>query len=234
MGKANGSFREKVEKITGKTLFIVPVIIVNLLLSIFAGQLGTLLFYIVVFIMLWARRWDWKYFGITRPNWSKTIFKAFLFTLGIFIIIDFFIQPFVELYFAKIDLSGVGAIEGNLLNYVLFVLIGWLMGGFCEEIIYRGYVMKRLAIIFGDTKKTWLLSAATVSVVFGFAHSYQGPSGIITTAVIALLLGLIFIFNKNNLMVLVLTHGLYNMIAITLIYMGKARIITDWVHTFIK
>ena len=234
MGKANSRLREKVEKITGKTSFIVPVIIVNFLLSIFAGQLGTLLFYVVVFVTLWARRWDWKYFGITRPNWPKTVFKACLFTGGIFILIDLIIQPLVELQFGKIVLSSFSGIEGNLLNFSIYILLGWLMGGVCEEIIYRGYALKRLAIIFGDTKKAGLLSAAMVSIVFGFAHRYQGPSGMITTAVIAMLFGLIFIFNKNNLMVLVLTHGIYNMIAITLIYLGKERMITDWVHAFIK
>jgi len=81
MQKTKRNIREKVAKFTGKSLFIVTVIIVSLLLSIFAGQLGTALFYIVVFITLWAKRWDWKYFGMTKPDWPKTIFKAFLFTM---------------------------------------------------------------------------------------------------------------------------------------------------------
>ena len=234
MLKSKRSFREKVEKFTGEPLFIVSVIIMSLILSIFAGQLGTLLFYVVVLITLWATRWNWKYFGITRPKWPKTIFKAFLFAAGIFILIDFVIQPLIELNFGAIDLSAVSGIEGNWLKYIVFILVGWILGGFCEEIIYRGYVLKRLAIILGDTNKAWLLSAVMASMVFGFAHNYQGPSGIITTAVIAFLFGLIFIFNKNNLFVVVLTHGIYNMISITLIYLGKARIITDWVHEFIK
>jgi len=234
MEKNERNFRKKVEKFTGKSHFIIIIIILGLLLSIFAGQLGTLLFYIVVFITLWAKRWDWQYFGMTRPNWPITIFRAFLSAIGIFILIDFLIQPLIELYFGKIDISEVSGIEGNLLNFVVFILLGWVFGGLCEEFIYRGYVLKRLAIIFGDTNKTWLLAAVTASIVFGFAHNYQGPSGIIATAIIALLLGLIFIFNRNNLILLVLTHGIYNTIAITLIYLGKARIITDGVHELLK
>lgn len=154
--------------------------------------------------------------------------------MGVFILIDFFIQPLIEFYFGRIDISELSHIEGNLFNYVLFILLGWILGGFFEEIIFRGYVQKRLAILFGDTTKAWLLAAVLASIVFGFVHNYQGPSGIITTALIAFLFGLIFTFNKNNLMVLVLTHGIYNTIAMTLIYLGKARIITDWVHELIK
>jgi membrane protease YdiL (CAAX protease family) len=108
------------------------------------------------------------------------------------------------------------------------------LGGFCEEIIYRGYILKRLAKILGDTKRAWLLSAIIAAIVFGIGHSYQGASGILATAVIALLFGLIFAFNRNNLFVLVLTHGIYNTIAITMIYLGKARMIIDWVQGFIK
>ena len=234
MEKTKLTFREKTEIFTGKSIFIIPVIIVSLLLLIFGGQLGTLLLYIVVFITLWAKRWDWKYFGLTRPNWPKTIYKAVLFTIGIFILNDFFIQPLIEFYFGKIDLSEVSGLQGNFVNYIVFILLGWILGGFCEEIIFRGYLLKRLAIIFGDTNKAWLLSAVIISIVFGFAHNYQGPSGIIVTAIIAFLLGLIFIFNKNNLIVLVLIHGLYNMIAITLVYLGKERMITNWVHEFFK
>lgn len=234
MQEIKRSFREKAEKFLGKSLFIVSVIVVNVLLSIFAGQLGTLLFYIVVLMTLWARKWNFKYFGLNRPNWPKTVFSAFLFAIGIFILIDFLFQPLIELNFGKIDLSELSGIKGHLPNYVLFILLGWILGGFCEEIIYRGYVLKRLAIILGDTKKAWLLSALLASIVFGLAHIYQRPSGIMATAVIAFLFGLIFIFNKNNLMVLVFTHGIYNMISITLIYLGKARMITDWVQDFIK
>ena len=234
MQKTKRSFREKVERLSGKSVFIVTVIVVGLLLSIFAGQVGTLLLYIVVLITLWAKRWDWKYFGLTKPNWPKTILNAFLFTIGIFVLIDFLFQPFIEFYFGKIDLTAVSGIEGNLFSYVIFILLGWVLGGFCEEIIYRGYVLKRIAFILGDTNKAWLLTAVMAAIVFGFAHSYQGPSGIIVTALIAFLFGLIFLFNKNNLTVLVLTHGFYNMIVMTLIYLGKARMITDWVLEFIK
>lgn len=234
MQKTKRSLRDKVGEFTGKSFFIITVIIVGSVLSVFAGQLSTLLFYIVVFITLWAKRWDWKYFGMTRPKWVKTIFKAFLFATGIFILNDFLIQPLIEFYFGKIDLSQFSGIEGNLFQYVIFILLGWGLGGFCEEMIYRGYVLKRIAIILGDTNKVWLLSVVIVSIIFGLAHNYQGLSGIMTTAFIAFLLGLIFIFNKNNLIVLILIHGIYNMIAITLIYLGKARMITDLVHEFIK
>jgi hypothetical protein len=227
------SFREKTEKFVTKPYFIVTLISVSFLLFL-VKQPGTLLFYITIFITLWAKRWDWNYFGFTRPNWPKTIIKAFLFSICLFILSDILVLPFLELYFGRWDLSGVSHIEGNLSYYVLYLLLGWIIGGFAEEIIYRGYVIKRLAIIFGNTNKTWLLSAIISSVGFGLMHFWQGTSGMISASIGSFILGLIFVYNRNNLMLPVLVHGIYNMIAITLIYLGKVSMITDWVHGFIK
>ena len=203
MEKTNLTFREKTENFVTKPFFIVTLISVSFLLYI-AEQPGTPLFYIMILITLWAKKWDWKYFGITRPNWPKTIFKALIFSICLFILSDFLITPFLELYFGKVDLSEVSHLVGNLNNYVLYLLLGWIFGGFCEEIIFRGYALKRLAVIFGDTNKTWVLAAIIASIGFGFMHFNQGSSGIITTGIIGFMFGLIFIYNRNNLMLPIL------------------------------
>jgi len=233
MEKNKLTFREKTENFVSKPFFIVTIIGVSFLLY-FAEQPGTPLFYITILITLWAKKWDWKYFGITRPDWPKTIIKALIFSICLFTLSDFLIAPFLELYLGKVDLSEASHLVGNLSNYVLYLLLGWIFGGFCEEIIFRGYIIKRLSIIFGDTNKTWLLSTIIASIGFGFMHYYQGLSGIISACIIGFMLGLIFIYNRNNLMLPILTHGIYNMMAITLIYLGKERMITEWVHKFIN
>lgn len=228
------SFRETVEILVGRPLVILAAIVASLLLSLVAGQLGILLLYLVVLITLWATRWDWRHFGLTVPRWPETILKAFVFAIGIFVLNDFIVQPLAELYLGNINLSEVSGMEGNFLNLVLFIFLGWVLGGFCEEITYRGYVLRRLAIILGNTSRSWVFAAAIASVAFGLSHQYQGPAGVVSTGMIAFMLGIIFVFNKNNLMVLVLTHGIYNMIAMTLIYLGRARMVTDWVHGLVK
>lgn len=231
MEKENLTLRGKTKNFVTSPIFIVTLISLSFLLYIIK-QPATPVFYIAVLITLWAIKWDWKYFGITKPNWSKTITKALIFSICIFILSDFLFNPFLELYFGKVDLNEADQLIGNLNIYVLYLLLGWIFGGFCEEIIFRGYVVKRLAIILGDSKKTWLLSAIIASIGFGFMHYNQGPSGIILTCIIGFMLGLIFIYNRDNLMVPILTHGIYNMMAITLIYLGKARTITEWVQDF--
>lgn len=58
--------------------------------------------------------------------------------------------------------------------------------GVCEEFLYRGFLLAELA---RWTHSGWLALAIS-SVVFGFAHVYQGASGIIRAALLGALLGL--------------------------------------------
>jgi len=63
--------------------------------------------------------------------------------------------------------------------------------GVCEEVIYRGYMIAYLMALFGAP--FWVAGLVS-SVLFGFAHAYQGPAGILKTTaaggMMALLYGL--------------------------------------------
>jgi membrane protease YdiL (CAAX protease family) len=69
--------------------------------------------------------------------------------------------------------------------------LGWwvavsLSAGFCEEFIFRGYLIWAFQPVFG------LWGAAALSVVlFGLAHAYQGAKGIVTTGIVGSLLTLV-------------------------------------------
>jgi uncharacterized protein len=61
-----------------------------------------------------------------------------------------------------------------------------LTAGVCEEFLYRGFVM-------GALTRAGLYPWAVVvisSVLFGLAHSYQGRSGVVGTALLGLLFGI--------------------------------------------
>jgi membrane protease YdiL (CAAX protease family) len=69
--------------------------------------------------------------------------------------------------------------------------LGWWVGvslsaGFCEEFIFRGY------LIWAFQSSLGLWGAAALSVVlFGLAHAYQGAKGIVTTGIVGSLLTLV-------------------------------------------
>ena len=144
------------------------------------------------------------------------------------IVNDFIFQPVIEYFFGAIDLSSLEGLKGNWLNYLIFLIFMWVFAAFGEEFLYRGYMVKQVARIFGNSKSAWLIAILISSLAFGFAHLYQGSSGIITAGFVAIIFGSIFYKNQKNLWVLILTHGFYDVFGITLIFLDKERVITDW------
>ena len=225
--------RAKIYSFLTNPIVVILTLLITASLLLIYGNIGYFFGLFVALIVLWGGKFRWSEFGIDKPYLQKTIFYAFLFAILIFIVIDICVQPFVEIYFGSIDLSALDGIRGSFINYVFFILIMWVFAAFGEEFLYRGFFMKRLAVILGNTNKAWLISAIAISVLFGIAHYYQGFSGMITTGLIGFCFSLIFYRNRNNLTLAILTHGFYDMIGITLIYLNQERVIINWIQQFL-
>jgi hypothetical protein len=61
--------------------------------------------------------------------------------------------------------------------------------GVCEEVFFRGYLIAYLMAVLGTP---FWVAALLSSVVFGFAHAYQGPLGILRTAAAGGLFALLY------------------------------------------
>lgn len=222
--------RNAISSLFKKPYVIISVIFISATLTYFTGGPGYFFGIATALIAFWSDGFKWIGFGIGRPKWLRSILYSILYSLGIFIVIDILIQPLIELLFGVIDLSNFDGIRGNLINTLILIAFMWVVAGFGEEFLYRGFFMKRLAEIFGNTNKAWFLSAIIISSVFGLAHLYQGLSGVIATGVVGFILSIIFIKNKTNLILVMFTHGFYDVIGILLIYFNKDKIFADWIQ----
>ncbi len=193
MDKSELSFRDRTGKLSERPLFIILAIIMVVILTIFTGGLGYIFGIAIALITFWAKRWDWNYFGLSNPNWTKSIISGILYAIGIFVFVDIMLQPVFEHLFGEIDLQALDGIKGNFISYIIFILFMWVVAGFGEEFLFRGYIVKRLAIIFGNTNNSWIIAVSITAVIFGLAHIYQGPSGVITTGIIGFIIGMIFL-----------------------------------------
>jgi membrane protease YdiL (CAAX protease family) len=233
MNKQTG-FRARSNNIFTKSIFIISTFIWTTTLMTFFGGIGFLVGLAIALITFWASRWDWSYFGISAPNWKASFLKAFIYTAFIILFIDVLLAPIVEHYTGMPqDLSGFDYLKGDFLKLLLFMLFMWVIAGFGEEFFYRGYLMKRLAALLGNSDNAWLVAILLSSIPFGLVHFYQGISGMITTGAVGLILGFAFYQNKKNLIVCMLTHGIYDMFGLTMIYFGKETVISDWAQQFL-
>ncbi len=119
------------------------------------------------------------------------------------------------------DLSNFAAVKGNLRFALVMIALLWVLAAFGEELVYRGYLMNRVADLIRGTSTGWIVSLFLISALFGFAHYQQGLTGIIEEGSDGLILGLIYLASRRNLAIPIVAHGVCDTIDIALLFLGK-------------
>ena len=88
----------------------------------------------------------------------------------------------------------------------LFVLLS-LSAGICEELVFRGFLLRALTLATGVTPLALLLSAGA----FGVVHAYQQPLGAVRAVVLGMLLSLPVLFGASIVPAIV-AHALVDII----------------------
>jgi len=169
-----------------------------------------------------VRGLKWRDVGLSRyRNWKLTVAIGILagalsesFQLSI-------TQPLLATLTGKQpDLDLFQALRGNLKWTLIVVAFSWTLAAFGEEMVWRGYLMSRVAGLGNRTRLAWICSLLTVNAVFGLAHSYQGATGVIEEGFAGILLGLLYL-GFGNLAIPIISHGMQDTIDALLIFVGK-------------
>lgn len=113
------------------------------------------------------------------------------------------------------DVSQFTAVQGNLGLLLLLLGISWALAACGEEIAYRGFLLTRAREVFGSgVRATW---TAAFLAAFGWAHTEQGPIGVITTFIDALFFAWLR-FRYRSVWAAVLAHGFINTIGLVAYY----------------
>lgn len=184
--------------------------------------LGVIPAILIIAFVVWQRGDRWDAIGLIRPEaWSRTIGLSLIFGTLIALATVMIIEPLTERWTGtRHDLSALGALRGNLRNTLTWIAAAWLTAATLEEMIFRGFMMRELASLIGVGPAVNLLNVLATSIVFGFAHWYQGKPGALSTGIVSLMLGAIFIWNDYRLWLLIFTHGMIDTIGLLLIYSG--------------
>ena len=159
--------------------------------------------------------------GFQKPdNLPKSILLSVGLGLGIVLCSYFVFLPIIEsITGVKIGLGVFEQLKGNVSLLITSLLLAWVVGGFIEEIIFRSFFISRISFIV--PKQVGIVLAVILpSILFGYLHSYQGPSGQVLTGVVGLSLAIIFLVNKKNIWLNILTHGFTNTFSMLFLYFG--------------
>jgi membrane protease YdiL (CAAX protease family) len=178
---------------------------------------------VVGWLSLRLRGLRWKNIGLRiYRSWGRTLALGILFGVLMEALELFVTQPLLERWLHDFpDLTDFNAMVGNFKLLLTYVALAWVLAAFGEEMVWRGYLMNRVADLFGDARAVWIFSLIVTSVAFGFGHFDQGMTGRIENTINGLLLGSLYLIFGRSLAVPIVAHGITDTVDLIIIYLGK-------------
>lgn len=168
-----------------------------------------------------GQKWRSMGWGLYR-SWMVTLTAGVLFGLANELLELFVTQPLlVHIFHRWPDLSDLRPLVGNPKMLLIALVLTWTLAAFGEELVYRGYLMNRVADLFGRTRTGWTVSLILTSVLFGFGHFDQGAIGQIENVIGGLLLAIFYLACGRKLAVPIVAHGVQDTIDVVLIFLRK-------------
>lgn len=177
----------------------------------------------LIWLLLRLRGERWAAIGwILPPRCAQTLALGVVAGLLMELFAVYISTPAISALFGvQPDYSGFKVIEGSLKMLAIYLLLSWAIAAMGEEICFRGFLMQRLAALFGHSRIAWWISLLLASALFGWGHTEQGIAGWIQEALSGFLLGLLFLYSGKNLLLPIVAHGVSNTLAFVLIYLGR-------------
>jgi len=207
-------------------LAVVAVLAIATVLSLADRNFGYFFGLGVVLFVLWRKRWDWSQVGFASRLTGWTVAKSLVLTVVLFVGLGV-IEAFLQQRFGKFDLSSLDDIRGDFASFAITMAILWVFAAFGEEVLFRGYYMQRLAMLFGGGRRAWLAAAISISVYFGVSHAYQGTAGVISVGLAGLFYAVLYMTHRDDLALVALVHGFYDSLGLTLVYLDRYEAFYD-------
>lgn len=178
--------------------------------------LPTIVILALAAISLVIRRQGLSSLGFKRSeNWPRMALTVLLAVIALNLLELGLVMPVLNrLTGSTQDLSQFADLKGNLPSLLLYLALTWSLAAFGEEMVYRGYLQRRVMDVFGAQTLGTLLANGLTSILFGLAHTEQGLIGVALTTLDALVFSLLKRHFDGNLWASILAHGFSNSIGL--------------------
>src|SRR5580693_7435371 len=128
-------------------------------------------------------------------NYSLTI--AYEWILAALIVLAVLGETLVKISGSHIDPQKIGDVTQKLapvtgLEMMLFLVLS-ISAGFCEELVFRGYLQQQFARM---GRRIWV-GVALSALVFGGAHGYEGVAGVLLIAAYGAMFGVLALLRRG-------------------------------------
>lgn len=213
---------------------ILLVVTIVILVSSFkrAPGVGVIAALVIIGLTVWLRGDGLAGLGFFPPeSWVNTLLWSIVLGAVIQLLSTLWIEPFSDkLTHSNTDHSAFEHLRGNLKNFLLMLVVVWVVVAFVEEVIFRGYMLGEIAALIGTSTLAVILNLLVSSILFGLAHWYQGKSGVLSTGLVGALLGILFIASGYNLWLPILTHGFIDTVGLFMIFANLDKALKEKVR----
>jgi membrane protease YdiL (CAAX protease family) len=98
---------------------------------------------------------------------------------------------------------------------VLLALVFIVVVAVSEEVIFRGYLIRRFRALTGNRAAALLLSSA----IFSVGHGYEQSGGMVAVGILGLLFGVVYLW-RGSLLAPIVMHFLQNFLGLILVPLG--------------
>ena len=174
----------------------------------------------------------WRALGLVLPTgfreWASTLGLALLAVVSVIAFMIFILDP-VTIHFdwttpPEAPDRFVFLLGKPYIFLAYLVGVVWVGAALGEELLMRGFVLNRLADLFGQTRLAWISATLVHAVIFGLLHIYQGMPGMVGTGVVAFIFAGIYLIGKRRLLPVIIGHGIVNTISLTAYYLSDGKI----------
>ena len=168
----------------------------------------------VATILLYYRKQSWKDLGLTKPDsFLKALGVTAIILVGTVISIMIFEIFLRDLLFTTADSTSESTafseLKGNIPYFFSIIVFVWIES-FLEELQDRGFSLNRFDSLFSKIPLSAVLAVPSQAAIFGFRHSYDFSPRSITTGLIGLVFGTVYILTGRNLWPLIIAHIILN------------------------
>ena len=217
-------------------IFVLPIILIQFAAP-YAGDnlvaiqgviwIANVLMLLLVWQGLRLRGEGWAHFGLRfgRPS-RQSVVRAVLLSFAVFVgglvayLIGGGVAQLLPSVPAEADLSGYDFLQGNLPMLLLSLLGVYIVSSFGEEVVYRGFLINRIAELKPNGRHMQVIALLGSSVLFGLAHWGWGLAGVVQTGFMGLGLGIAYLLVGRNLWINVLAHVYMDTILLVPLYLA--------------
>jgi membrane protease YdiL (CAAX protease family) len=178
----------------------------------YAGPITASCAVALITVLLWRRGMRWRDFGLRRPTRPRWLFAQVPVVLVTWLTVSAVAAVLVGQYLPRPDTSArFGDLAGNIPGTLWWIGIGWLIGGFAEEMIFRGFLLSSLAALMPRGTLGSMMAVILQAALFGAVHVYnRGLFGFLVLGAVGAVLGTSCLVLRRNLWPVILAHGLGN------------------------